>query len=1218
MSEMLDNIKQSHSKGILIEVIQLLKPLWSAEQIREEFGDACDMLLCDWFNQYPDEAVELGRKLDLKILIVQSGFPNRPASLVYDGRYVEGVSNYAGVAFVIISQDGNVAYQVGSEKMMPSLKVNLQCNKPYAYKPLWKLLSWPFKFKTPKNLDELKTFFKMHPIPNDTRVRVAVICMSQKGKFYYATQLWFGKITATKKLLLRARPGNRYNLIFGPEVLPPMKKRRLTEDDTSENIADDFAHPSKKPREEVTEQNFDSSTWPVDLQLRLETLKDINELGLLSEQQVSKCFEEIKNNMQSRIQSGSLPRKVASMTTSKVPSRRSNDLSTSTISIQANARNRSAAARLYRKGLNAAYDLGMVSAKEFQEISNALASTDGAFACGYDSAQKLKYLAYADKEESFSMNVPSASIKWNEETDRFFSNLQVRRKVLTETRRIILNPLTDKISRYTDTGSNKACKFSWCLNDLKHRISKQHIVMFCTSDRDLQNLKFLWGTFASMLNQKGSFRVNLIMTSANELCAMITRDYCLFNTYHYVDFSKEDLFDQAAAALCSTEKRPSSREDGLAFCNFLLSTWTSLGKLFLEHFCYDMNSVGFMRLSQISSQAVSAKTLSESGPLDQGMERLKPFYNKAIRSFCRGGMTFSEQCAIQQGDPILEGSSRKVEMVMELDLVSSYGFSASNSLLPNGFCVGYVSKAFEKNVTSGNYTFSDNSDETLSRMDSLRSSSFEFRATYYTLWKLSVSEIGRSIRRVFSNYHPIGVFAVNKHILDLTVVFDDGSLLLFNFDSAWTHGCQTCAPLDSYVNGSSCDELVIRSTTRDLAIRKWLRACGLNENVYRVLTDCHDTEYSPKHLKAVFKREPVLAHLLQTVPVSKNLSTKQLFDWLKSKRDDRSFTYLAFIRGCTGEPIEVTPVVLPFVDSHRGNMLAKKTGSVPIMVSRENFEYLVYECQFEMESIDAILFFGIDTATNRTFHWLVEERRKTTNLVFASLFKNVTNLSVGYFGINEMKEKPKYFLTNAVPKHFDHLKHEVMVVTDCHEEFIAYKLKAPRDITRETKRNNSLAKHASVIENGKLRLVSFLNFIQSHLIPGSYRFLYCNVDNVIIALSSQGFSNLVVPHRRMDFVNGLAKYFSDENYAGSFMVKWKTGEGFKFATAKIQNYAVITSDLDRFKCSGINNLSTEEGYQFTMDLLTTCTGRVVQQRRTHKPTSLDVTNKTLVFNKHPI
>jgi len=409
---------------------------------------------------------------------------------------------------------------------------------------------------------------------------------------------------------------------------------------------------------------------------------------------------------------------------------------------------------------------------------------------------------------------------------------------------------------------------------------------------------------------------------------------------------------------------------------------------------------------------------------------------------------------------------------------------------------------------------------------------------------------------------------------------------------------------------------VERSTKRDLAIREWLGACGLDQNDYRVFTDCHDREYSPGHLKAAFKREPVLARLLQTVPEAKTLSTKQMLDWLSSKRDDRSFTYLAFVRGCAGEPVEVTPVVLPFVDSLRGNMLARRTGPAPVMVSREYLEYLVYDCQFEVESIDAVLFFGVDAATSRTFRWMVEERRKTSDPVVASLLKKVANLTVGYLGINEMKAKPKYFLVDCLPKCFDQLKHEVVIVPDC-EDLIVYKLRAPRDVNREARRNNSLAKHASVIENGKLRLVSFLNFIQSHLIPGTYRFLYSNVDNIIIALSSQGFSQSVAPHRRVDFANGLEWFFSETDRPGSFTLKWMADPGFKYASAMIQNYAVITSDLDQFKCAGISRLTSKEGYDFTMNLLTTQTGTVQQQRRTHKPTCLDVATKTLVFGKHP-
>ncbi len=82
------------------------------------------------------------------------------------------------------------------------------------------------------------------------------------------------------------------------------------------------------------------------------------------------------------------------------------------------------------------------------------------------------------------------------------------------------------------------------------------------------------------------------------------------------------------------------------------------------------------------------------------------------------------------------------EAIMEYDLTSAYGFSASNMLIPSGFCTRFLqpedSLLLEKTDTY------------------IRHKSFEFKAVYYTLAQLKPQY--SNIRTVYSNFSTMGLF----------------------------------------------------------------------------------------------------------------------------------------------------------------------------------------------------------------------------------------------------------------------------------------------------------------------------------------------------------------------------------------------------------------------------------------------------------------------------
>ena len=103
-----------------------------------------------------------------------------------------------------------------------------------------------------------------------------------------------------------------------------------------------------------------------------------------------------------------------------------------------------------------------------------------------------------------------------------------------------------------------------------------------------------------------------------------------------------------------------------------LEFWTKFGRESVASFGVDLhgNGTAFRSASLLAFESVWSRFVQLGGPLVQGPEKIKNCYAKMLRSASRGGFMFSAQKLVEGG----EGRS-----IMNFDISSAYGFSASNS-----------------------------------------------------------------------------------------------------------------------------------------------------------------------------------------------------------------------------------------------------------------------------------------------------------------------------------------------------------------------------------------------------------------------------------------------------------------------------------------------------------------------------------------------------------
>ena len=881
--------------------------------------------------------------------------------------------------------------------------------------------------------------------------------------------------------------------------------------------------------------------------------------------------------------------------------------------------NRSCGMKIIRTGLNLAFDLGLINERYFTLLSHQMSLTVGCLICHNDEMGHLRQLTYFDQvktNNSFSVEIDCTSTEFSAILN-FFHQIEIRKQFLCSKRETILAHVTSKLNNIP---ANKDSRFSHCKEQFQKMIKQQILITYCSTDLDMHNLKFIFAKHVQNTSKQNLCRIHLKTNAQNDIIAMVTTQFCLINVAGYVDISKN--VDLSNILIRPTLIQHSWRNIHNSFIPSLAKTlesqaqtigietlklWLNLSTYFIELFRYDMYPISYQSLPQLSWLAIHSKAARDKGPLGQATEKLKPYYNNLLRHYAKGGFMFSARNQFQSGQIIGQNPTTKINYrarcIKEFDICSSYAYAGASSLIPGGFTIGYIQNA------SANPLSTDQTDKLL-RTDSKRSNSFEFRSVYYTLrklqkWTTQSNNPDLHIRTVYSNFAPLGVFQISKCILDLAIILNNGSILLYNFDSNFSHACDTCSMLPKYVGNQTHFDLRMKSFNRDKIINDWINQSGfLTLASYTVITDCHHEEYSAKRLAEAFKSDAILSSLQQNSPLQKITDTNSIVGWMKNNYNNRNFTYLAVTRGKANS--NQTPLVIQnHIKSKTGHQLKNSTEHLPpVLLSRDYLEYLFQEHNFEVEMFEAVLFFGVDLHTSQVYNTLMQIRHSTNNLMLADLLKKIINFSVGFYAINELKSgKPQYILTNRFPKNASFKTHSALEIYGVKEwggnedPFFVYKRNLP------TKRyaNNLLHLHLTIIEYGKLRLVSFINFLQTYLTPGSFSITYANTDNLQIVFANADLSQLVSSKdKQCEFIQKWTTFVADKKKGGFFKEEWSTNSEFIYTTACVQNYAIISTNVTFSRWSGVNRLSHSDVLKMSLDLLKHSVVTVTQERRTDK------------------
>ena len=869
--------------------------------------------------------------------------------------------------------------------------------------------------------------------------------------------------------------------------------------------------------------------------------------------------------------------------------------------------NRTAAVSVRCSGLNLALNLGCLTLEELKILSQKLSLTAASLWVEVDTENKARYITYLDYQKCIQVEIKNLD-SWKKLFDFVFQ----RRDVLTKQKELILAPLLNKLEKFPQ---NIFSPYKTCHVSLKTCIKSMKLIVFSQNDGCLHAIKGFYANYLNKHTEKKFRSIRLSSDVKNNLNMLKTPEMTIFNLRAYLTSGvvPENALPQPIIQNYIMDLKHQPKQGNLSMiqhcklrgkhlASTLLESWQNVGLDFIKQFDFDIFSLPFVPLSSLAHQTIWNKYSRLGGIYFHGLEKTKMAYEDIFRKYSHGGFSYSCIDKIDAGEKIHGTHGNPADTIMELDLISSYGHSASTMSTPTGFCTMY------ENDGDGNLLRCDTTS---------RQYSFEFMSVFYTLHKLE--QQNEKIATVYSNFHQNSYLTIGAYPVDLVTISTDGKIKLFQFDGQYAHGCtKGCLPLKSYVQGKSQLQLQKDTAKRNNCIYDW--ASKVNENMndvnfvtFDIISDCHHPEYQISKLKTFFKTHSELSNLTENYMTANVIKEDQI------QNCSPSLTFIAVIEGEMPSSSLLKPI---FMQNENGIWLRKSsTDGKPIITTQDYLNWMVTKFGFKVTKYHNVFFYKKSNILNQIYTQLLEERN--VPLITPGrkqLIKNLVNFSAGYYGLNSQNQvNQTHTLVAGLNKHFNIFKHFIQdIETIDYTNYCVKTFQKPYNPNHKRKIcQTGLPLFINIVEFGKMRLAQVLCHFDTCLDPESYRHLYSNVDNIVCVLSTENIEQAVKPDFNQTFLDEKINYFVP-NKAGHLKEEYKITRmhNWKFVSPRSHHYSIITNNenVHVHKNSSLKGLSSVQSYNTNCALLAKQKISVEQERRVNKILGMETKKQIFTFN----
>jgi len=429
------------------------------------------------------------------------------------------------------------------------------------------------------------------------------------------------------------------------------------------------------------------------------------------------------------------------------------------------------------------------------------------------------------------------------------------------------------------------------------------------------------------------------------------------------------------------------------------------------------------------------------------------------------------------------------------------------------------------------------------------------------------------------------------------------------FKLQYTHGCrQNCFDLPNYIGRQERSWLESRAEKRDNFIQNWVSK--VPNATYEVISDCHDFEYSKHQLDISFKNIPVLSEITDGYMSKKEIHKDDILI------SNEKMVFIAVVQGHVPGSTS-TPIMLKNVTWTRNSSAEEDKH---FLVTSDTLKYLVKEHDFQITDVDEVFFYKKCNQLSKVYQSLTEARKTSNSESEKCFLKSVVNFSCGFFGLNEKKNHnlaKSIILSSKLSSGIDIFRTQVEEAGYIENKLFFFSKTYRKPVSELKISVSALPIFVMIVEYGKNRLSQILCFFDKFLKKDCYRLLYSNVDNGLIALSTDSLDDAVIPELKVEYIEEKVKYLT-ANQVGHAKEEFKVDEkGWKFASAVPQNYAILCSDENNshHKNSSLSKISSKVSYDYSCNLLDKIESSVQQERRKNKLLNIETEQRTIKFDR---
>lgn len=926
--------------------------------------------------------------------------------------------------------------------------------------------------------------------------------------------------------------------------------------------------------------------------------------------------------------------------------------------------NRNCGINMMLKGTVLAYYLGLFSNLcDWKQVCQAIHQTVIFLWPHHDSNKELRsvFLYCPSNEASHfcTLNVRSHLQVSQHEMIQYKSLwhfLKQQYTILKQKRMDILQPILQQLKTQA-----KCHMLTRCLRELEHICNNQKIFFFQREDIFIHKFKM---PFSDFIMQEFKCQIQLVADKHNVPFAIRTKYFDVDNIRTIMTANEpfsfclyddvEDLSQLIESSACFTFPFPiipetlwhqfkwenvycpgymTSKEPctiytyvanrSLHLAQLLHQVFSNYSIWLADEFTLDSinNRTSF---SQVSYHCILQKASLLGGMLFHSPEKIKPYYDCFLRSFCHGGFTFSANTEMKKFDSLYptQNESLTALNMVEYDVVSSYGAAASNpNHFPGGFCMGF---------------FNDNTHPTtvVSTDRYKRFASVEFTTVFALIHHYS-QMANTNIRAVFHNYGLLQLFKIGPYIIDLVIVLECTitntikEIALFQVDGQYVHGCDTCPPLKSYIGNKSFQEVRQATLQRDAYIQSALAQLCL-PMTYNIVANCHDVVFGQSKIKSLFATHAPLHNLISGY----NFLNVQNINLDDLQHVPPELTFIIICQGTIDD--KNTPVLAQLAQTYLGGVLpcinnAKNTNHhnfesttcQDTLLTQQWYMFLTQKLGFKITFVRAIFFYKTCTTMPQVYQHLIHQRQKAKEggcLLKADLYKRLINVSCGYFGLNLNKDfgSNKIFIRTSLPQQFKLLKHKFELIGSIGQNDYVMQIRAPLMKKHWRKNKTHVASFIHIIEEGKLQLFKKLLFILTICKPFSVKLMYSNIDNLVLAIASKeaNLLSIIEPQYLTDYHNILLPLLSGSK-PGQLKLEWELSQysEWSFITPRPCVYVVDKGNITKFSSINKTAISNQTLYLLAKNMLNKTSATVPQLRRENKLHNLNASVVNIQLRK---